>query len=75
MGRATEVSEEPKKVTPPPFIVINPSMTEGRPTGRPAGMIRKREPDRSSVFESRERRESQKSARDYRDLRDYMLKR
>lgn len=73
--RPTEVSQEPKKVTPPPVIVTNSDRTERRPTGAPAGIIRKREPDRSSAFESRERGESQKSARDYRDLRDYMLNR
>ena len=74
-SRPVTQEEAPKKVTPPPVVVINPGTADAREAGRPAGMIRGRQKDRPPVVESHEGAGSQPPARDYRDLRDYMLNR
>ena len=74
-SRPVTQEEAPKKVTPPPVIVINPGAANAREAGRPAGMIGGRQKDRPPVVESHEGGGSQPPARDYRSLRDYMLKR
>jgi hypothetical protein len=74
-SRPVTQEEAPKKVTPPPVIVINPGAANAREAGRPAGMIGGRQKDRPPVVESHEGGGSQPPARDYRSLRDYMLNR